>query len=137
MKKILWFISIMFLLCGALTARAEEEFYIVTNGPVAVGGGMIRHYMVKNGNRRAVRYSYGGVDEDGILVKKKTRCPRTGLSRKELLRIPFVRPFHRKRAWLEVGTHTVLLTVNGYGRVLVKEVRDKKIIKGGPNANVR
>ena len=128
----------VFSLVGAGSlASSGEEFYIVTQGPVAIGGGMIRHYFDRAYGRVSTRYSYGGVENNVILVEKQTRSLRTGFSASETLRIPFAPPLRKKRGWLEVGSHTVLLTVNRHGRVVVREVKGRELLKNGPNANIR
>jgi hypothetical protein len=137
MKKA-FVLFLIFLLAGAeVFASSGEEFYIVTHGPIAVGGGMMRHYFNRVYGRVSVRYSYGGVENNVILVEKQTRSLRTGFSADETLRIPFAPPLRKKRGWLEVGSHTVLLTVNRHGRVVVREVNGRELVKNGPNANIR
>ncbi|MGB2601056.1 MAG: hypothetical protein WBD00_05625 [Candidatus Omnitrophota bacterium] len=136
MKKA-FVLFIVFILAGnGSFASVSEEFYIVTNGPVAVGGGMVRHYLTEKQGRVSTRYSYGGVEKDAILVEKEMRSPRTGFSMSETIRIPFSPPVNRQSGWLEVGSHTVLLTVNRHGRIVVREEKDPRLVKNEPSANI-
>jgi hypothetical protein len=102
---------------------AGEEFYIVTEAPVAVGGGMIRHCMDTDAGRISARYSYGGASEDAMLVEKVTHSSAEMSSGREIIRVPFVRPKKNKKGLFEVGSHLVRLHVRRSGRVVVREIK--------------
>ncbi len=108
---------VFFFMFSPLAFCDREEFYIVTEAPVAVGGGMIRHYIYREKDLISTRYSFGGVDDDTIYIEKTTRSDSGGSVGKETIELP------RKSssASLQIGSHTVRLKITGRGRIIVRE----------------
>ncbi len=123
MRRIFCFFVILLSLPFTALSFAGEEFYIVTEAPVAIGGGMIRHYINDDAGRISARYSYGGSSADAILVEKITRSSAGMSSRREIIRVPFAPPGNNKKGLFKVGSHLVRLHVRRSGRVVVKEIK--------------
>ena len=117
----------LILLCS-FPSFAGEEFYVVTDAPIAVGGGMIRHYTETEKGVISTRYSYGGTDPDAILIEKITSLPRYEATKKETLRVPYSH-IKRKKGHLKIGSHAISLNVTKHGRVVVKEVRNHNLTR--------
>lgn len=119
-KKILQII-ILFCFVPSLVFGQQEEFFIVTDGPVAVGGGMMRHYITKPDEKLSVRYSFSGIGDNFIFIEKFTKFSNNGQETKEIVKVPIKKNWFGKKGEIQVGTHLVKLKVNKYGRILVKE----------------
>lgn len=120
-KPSLFFIILFIFIAGALCA--EEEFYIVNDGPVAVGGGLVRHYYDTEKGRVAVRYSFEGTSDEGILLSKKTKLFGDDRVTEELITIPAGGHKGRQKASLDVGSHTIKIKMTSRGRLRVSESR--------------
>ena len=106
---------------SSLALADREEFYIVTDAPVVVGGGLIRHYQHTENGLLSTRYSYQGSDPETIFIEKTTRQGDDRDVRKELIKISFNNPGGKKTGALDVGSHKVCFEVKKDGRLLVKE----------------
>jgi hypothetical protein len=123
MRRTLCFFVLLLSLLFTALSFAGEEFYIVTEAPVAVGGGIIRHYMDGDMGRVSARYSYGGTSANAILIEKISRSSGEMSSERETIRVPFARPKKNKKGLFKVGSHLVHLQVRRSGRVVVKEIK--------------
>lgn len=118
----------MVSLIGPSSFCEQEEFYIVTTAPVAVGGGIIRHYLHTENGLVSTRYSYVGMSSDTIFIEKTTdllgKAAGSGgndIDKKELIKIPVEDSGKMKKGRLQIGSHDVLLTLNRYGRISARE----------------
>ncbi len=87
LKRILQVI-ILFCFVSSLAFGQHEEFFIVTDAPVAIGGGMIRHYITNSEKDLAVRYSFRGIEENAIFIEKFTKFRNNGRETKEIVKVP-------------------------------------------------
>lgn len=95
----------------------------MSDGPIAIGGGMIRHYTSAKNARTSVRYSYEGTNADTILIEKFTRSDMDGSTRKELIKVPTGNLSEKKEATFQVGSHNIKLKLNRYDRVIIEEIK--------------
>ncbi|MBD3379672.1 MAG: hypothetical protein GF408_04335 [Candidatus Omnitrophica bacterium] len=124
MNKLLSAILCIACVCPGAILSSADELYIVTDGPVAVGGGMVRYYTTSGDQEalRSLRYSYHGLAENSVIVKKTVTVKKEGSHcSTEIMNIPLV----SKQAALEIGPHLIKLKVNEYGRVLVEKAGEK------------
>jgi len=121
MIKTLALILVLALPSACLQAADHEEFYIVTDAPVMVGGGMIRHYLRTDRGMNSTRYSYKGASADMIFVERVTRLGDNRDVKSDFLTVPTDNSGRKRTGSLSVGSHEVCLEVKKDGRLLVKE----------------
>lgn len=122
-KKLFFILLLILILAPSVASAQGDEFYIVTDGPVAVGGGMFRHYIHSSEGLVSSRYSFQGVIDNNICVEKVTRSTSPDSSyEKELIKIP-LKQKGPKQARFDIGTRAVKLKLNKYNRVIIKEVK--------------
>lgn len=104
----------------------SEEFYIVTDAPIAVGGGIIRHYKYTKQGRVSTRYSYAGTQEDLAFIEKYTHSSHDDSTARELIKVPLTKAlWSGKKGYLTVGAHNVSLELKEKGRIRVKEAKNR------------
>lgn len=101
----------------------REEFFVICSAPVRVGGGIVRHYIYPVEGRISVRYSFGGVEGDNVVIEKLTTRSKDNSSVKELILVPVTGGIGSKKGQLVIGKHSLQLTINGDGRLVVKEIK--------------
>ena len=113
--KIRLFLLLLFTLIviSSSSYAITEELFIVTNGPIAIHGGLLRYYT----DTAAIRYSYKGLDSGNILVQKITSYMDSDLKEEEMIKLPV----ESNKAVLNVGSRKISLQLNEYNRVIVRE----------------
>lgn len=115
-KNLIFLILFVFSICEPGFC-VQDAFHIVTDAPVALGGGMIRHYTDSANGPVFTRYSYEGLVPGYLLVKKTTAGGSEDSTKTEILRLPL----KNKKAVFRVGARDIQLDVTGHQRVTVKE----------------
>ncbi|MDP8298432.1 MAG: hypothetical protein P9L88_00800 [Candidatus Tantalella remota] len=115
-KKLVFLLLFVFFVCD-LGFCVQDELHIVTDAPVALGGGLLRHYTDSANGPVFIRYSYKGLAPGCILVKKTTVNGAEDSTKTEILRLPL----KNKKTAFRVGARDIQLNVTGRKRVTVKE----------------
>ncbi len=89
------------------------------------GGGMIRHYFNTEKGRISTRYSYEGIKDNIVYVKKNTRSNHDRSVQTELIKVPLTSSMCRKRGTMTLGSKQIPLQPDRYGRIPLKEMRRK------------
>ena len=96
---------------------------MICAAPVKVGGGIIRHYIYPGEGRISVRYSFGGLEGDNVIIEKLATDSRDNSSSRESILVPVSSSSVPKRGQIVIGEHFIQLTVNKDGRLAVKEIK--------------
>ncbi|MFH1877213.1 MAG: hypothetical protein ABH883_00190, partial [Candidatus Omnitrophota bacterium] len=102
---------------------SKEELLFVSDGPVAVGGGLFHHSENTENDSITTRYSFEGIHYDSLLIEKHIRSARDRSPKVEVVKLPIKETMGKKKALLYAGSHLILLTINKYDRVVVKKLK--------------
>jgi len=122
MKIIIGFICIAMFL-PAIASGEKEESYIVTDAPIAVGGGIIRYYEHIKDDRLSIRYSFKGADGENIYIEIITISKKKDSIKREFLKLPLDVSSSRKSCTLQIGSKTLLLKLTRKGRLIASEIK--------------
>ncbi|MFH1665052.1 MAG: hypothetical protein ABIA77_02775 [Candidatus Omnitrophota bacterium] len=123
MTKLSVFCLLLLSLACHAAPGSDEELFIVTNAPIAVGNGIIRYYPASGNGHVSIRYTYEGTDSGMIFLEKITYSDIDNSSSREIVKIPPGSSGNRKKWYLQLGSRKIQFTLHKHGRVSAKEVK--------------